>query len=422
VENARQDPFAIHVMGTENAIFFKDDAFRTYPFLPLCNWLAWRRFHPTVAAPYPRTVRLKEIQPRDAVPGSYVSFVTYGRNDGYTPGYIKRVTRATACLAIQLERASVDSEIIITDWNPPADRPLLIESIELPKALRHVSIRGIVVPAEHHYRYAGSHERGIHAGEAADVGMRRARGRFITTKASDTFFSNETIAMIARHNLDPDAMYRIDRHDIAVDDDSIWELDVDALLARFAALSSQPHSLIQQSSFWQLRDLHTNACGDFTLMSAAYWHLLRGHVLDTTVLSLDIDSIAMHAAAGLGVREVRWPAQCKVFKPMHGNLNSVRVIQAWRPWQRKLDRFLFQNVGARTAHWARVTFDYPRRRVRGVDSVLGPSIERNFVAPAGRWARGELPLPTRPENWGLSEVALEERSLCQASWEAPADA
>ncbi len=349
--------------------------------------------------------------------GPYVTFVTYGRNDSYTPSYIGRVTRATALLAGQLERAAIDSEIVIADWNPPADRPLLIESITLPKVLRHVSIRGIIVPSEYHRRFSGSDERGIHAGEAADVCMRRARGRYITTKASDTFFSNETIAMIARLDLHPDAMYRIDRHDVAVNDDSTWELDDGALIARLASLPSQPHSLIQQSSFWRLRDLHTNACGDFTLMSAAYWHLLRGHVLDHTVLSLDIDSIAMHAAAGLGAREIRWPADCKVYKPMHGNLNSVRVIQAWRPWQRKLDKFLFEKVGARTAHWARTTFDYPRRRVRGVDSVLGPSIERNFVAPAGRWARGELPLPTQPENWGLSDVALEERTLCRADWE-----
>jgi hypothetical protein len=352
--------------------------------------------------------------------GPYVSFVTYGRNDGYTPSYIRRVTRATVLLAGQLERAGVASEIVIADWNPPPDRPLLIESIDLPQTLQHVSIRGLIVPPKYHHRFAGSGERGIHAGEAADAGMRRARGRYVTTKASDTFFSNETIAMIARQDLDPDAMYRIDRHDLAVDDDSIWQLDDDALLARFASLPSQPHSLIQQSSFWELRDLHTNACGDFTLMSGAYWHLLRGHVLDNTVLSLDIDSIAMHAAAGLGVREVRWPADCKVYKPMHGNLNSVRVIQAWRPWQRKLDKFLFERVGAKTAHWARTTFDYPRRRVRGVDSVLGPSIERNFVEPAVRWARGELPLATQPENWGLADVTLEERTLCRAAWESPA--
>src|SRR6185436_3018658 len=160
----------------------------------------------------------------------YVSFVTYGRNDGYTPGYVRRVSRATACLAGQLERAGVDAEIIITDWNAPLDRPPLLDVVDLPRALRHVSIRGIIVDPEHHSRFAGARERGFHAGEAANVGIRRARGRFVTPKASDTLFSPPTIARLARQDLDEGTMYRIDRHDVAIDDESIWDLDDDGLL------------------------------------------------------------------------------------------------------------------------------------------------------------------------------------------------
>src|SRR6478752_6041350 len=119
----------------------------------------------------------------------YVSFVTYGRNDAYTPSYVHRVNRATICLARQLDHAAIDAEIIIVDWNPPADRPYLSEILDLPSSLRHVSIRSVVVSPEHHMAFVGSAERGIHAGEAANVGIRRARGQFVTPKASDTFFS-----------------------------------------------------------------------------------------------------------------------------------------------------------------------------------------------------------------------------------------
>ena len=55
----------------------------------------------------------------------YVSFVTWGRNDGYTPDYLRRVSRATNCLASQLERACVDSEIVIVEWNQSTERPFL---------------------------------------------------------------------------------------------------------------------------------------------------------------------------------------------------------------------------------------------------------------------------------------------------------
>jgi hypothetical protein len=325
----------------------------------------------------------------------YISFVTYGRNDAYTPSYVRRVSRATLCLARQLERAGVDSEIVITDWNPPAGRPLLLDSLEAPKSLRHVSIRGIVVGPEHHTRFTASTERGIHTAEAGNVGIRRARGRFVTPKASDTYFSPKVIEMIARRDLDDDA-----------------------LLAKLAELPASPHALIQQMPFWELRDLHTNACGDFTLMSAAHWHLLRGHPRDTTVLSLDIDSLVMHAAAAQGVNECRWPDSCRVFKPSHGNISSVRVRQIWRPWQRRLDKFLSEKVSEAAAHRARTWLNYPRRTVRGIDSLVGPSIERNFVRPASQWARGARPVPTQPENWGLADATLEQRVLCQATWDA----
>ncbi len=349
--------------------------------------------------------------------GPYVSFVTYGRNDGYTENYVARANRATSCLISRLESSGIDAELVFIEWNPPADRPLLLDLFKLPSKLRHVTVRGYIAPPEYHRQFAGSHQAGFHAAEAANSGIRRARGRFITAKASDTFFSPDVFKMIAARTLDADTMYRVDRHDIAVTDERLWDLDDDALLAALASLPSAPHAWIQQSSHWQLRELHTNACGDFTLMAAAYWDYLRGHVRDPTVLSLDIDSLVMHAAAALGVRECRWPDSCRVYKPIHGKVHSERVQQLWKPWQRRLDKFLSEKVSEESAHWARTTFNYPRRGVRGIPSVVGPSIEKNFVRPASRWAKGEKMVPTQPTDWGLRNLTLEMRTLCRADWD-----
>lgn len=49
--------------------------------------------------------------------------------------------------------------------------------------------------------------------------------------------------------------------------------------------------------------------------------------------------------------------------------------------------------------------------------MQGPSIERNFVHLASRWAAGAPFQPSQPENWGLRDEALEERTLCKADWE-----
>ncbi|HTE81425.1 MAG TPA: hypothetical protein VK634_12110, partial [Reyranella sp.] len=109
---------------------------------------------------------------------------------------------------------------------------------------------------------------------------------------------------------------------------------------------------------------------------------------------------------------------CRVYKPAHGNLNNTRVLPIWTGWQRTLDKFLSEKVSQRAAYRTRVLFDYPRRKIRGVESVIGPSIERNFVKPASCWAAGAAFQPSQPENWGLAGVALEERTLCRAAWEA----
>ena len=99
------------------------------------------------------------------------------------------------------------------------------------------------------------------------------------------------------------------------------------------------------------------ASGDFTLIESSYWHLLRGHPRDDTVLSFDIDSLVMHAAAAYGVKECRWPPSCKVFKPVHGRLNNSRIVPVWESWQQKLDYFLAKKVSPRSAHRARTLFD-----------------------------------------------------------------
>ena len=73
---------------------------------------------------------------------------------------------------------------------------------------------------------------------------------------------------------------------------------------------------------------------------------------DRVVLSLDIDSLVMHAAAALGARECRWPDDCRVYKPSHPNVSGARVKQVWVPWQRALDNFLSSKVSQPAALWA----------------------------------------------------------------------
>ena len=98
--------------------------------------------------------------------------------------------------------------------------------------------------------------------------------RFVTPKASDTFYTNAVFEKIAARNLDADTMYRIDRHDISIDSEAIWNLPDDALLEKIESLPPRHMPGSTDSPLGTTRTTH-QCCGDFTLMSAAYWRTSR---------------------------------------------------------------------------------------------------------------------------------------------------
>ena len=346
----------------------------------------------------------------------WLSVISYMRNDGYTADNKLRVQRAVNCIVDQLNAAKINSELILIEWNPPSDRPLLLDELGPFHSGGSVSVKGYIVPPKFHQKYLGSSEAGLHT-EAANVGLRRARGLFLVPKASDTFFSTELIEVLARGDLDKHAIYRCDRYDVEVDLREYDGLSHDACLKQLERTEGTRHARLAMPKHWPMRDLHTAACGDFTLMSRELWYRVRGYPADPTMLLLDLDSLLLHLAAASGGTEHCLPEPCRVIKPVHKKLHGLRTFQIWKTWQQKLDRYLERKYGHAWAHKSRVLLNYPKRGVRHIPSVVGPSVERNFVWPASRWARGAIPKLTQGKDWGLAKEALEERSLCRASWE-----
>lgn len=348
-----------------------------------------------------------------------LSVVTYMRNDEYTVDNKLRMHRAVSCIVGQLTAADIESELILVEWNPPPDRPLLLDELGQFQSGGPVTVKGYVVPSKFHNKYRGSSEAGLHT-EAANVGLRRARGRFLLPKASDTFFSTELVETLATCELDKDRIYRCDRFDVEVDLSNYANLDQKAFLTQLEALDGVRHARLDMPTQWRVRDLHTGACGDFTLMSRELWHRVRGYPADPTMLLLDLDSLLLHLAAACGGTEYCFPAPCRTIKPVHKKLHGFRTFPIWKAWQRKLDQYLEKKHGHLWAHRVRVLLNYPKRGVRHIPSVIGPSIERNFIWPASRWARGARPRITQGKDWGLANEILEERMLCRASWDVGA--
>jgi hypothetical protein len=349
----------------------------------------------------------------------YISIVGWVRNDGYMDGYLPRIRHAIRVLVSQLQRHRVPSEVIVVEWNPPVDRPLIADLLGDLGDGGCVTVRFVVVDGRYHKPLVGAQFKGMHVLNAANAGLRRARGRFVVPKALDTYFTEAVIEEIARAQLKDEEAYRCDRYDVAFDTEEWLQWSESQLFNRMAENVVEHHARLAQSPYWAIRDLHTNACGDFTLMAAHRWHQIRGFQNDPTVLCLDADSIALHAAAAHGVHEVCWPHSCRVYKVIHDNTFLKRVSQDWHSWQYRLERLVMDRVSTRLAINLRVWFDYPRRRIRGVDGIVGPSIERNFVVKARRYARNDTSLVTNTDDWGLAGELLMERTIARADWDAP---
>ena len=96
------------------------------------------------------------------------------------------------------------------------------------------------------------------------------------------------------------------------------------LVARCHLFLYSPRLLIRRALWGALRftdplpKVHTNACGDFTLMSRARWFELRGYP-ELPLWSMHIDSLLCYMAVASGLREHVFRPPAKIFHMEHHN-------------------------------------------------------------------------------------------------------
>jgi hypothetical protein len=148
--------------------------------------------------------------------GPYLSVVVATRNDDHGGDPLKRLQAFINTFAVQCRRTPLDAELIVVEWNPPSDRPRVSELCRVPSDAPF-PVRFVEVPAELHQKLRFGSVLPLFQMIAKNVGIRRARGRFILATNIDIIFSNELVAYLARGQLEPGCMYRVDRHDIESD-------------------------------------------------------------------------------------------------------------------------------------------------------------------------------------------------------------
>ena len=116
----------------------------------------------------------------------------------------------------QCSRHRVPAELIVVEWDPPADRPRLHQALNWP-ASEYCEVRILEVPEELHRTLRHWRVLPLYQMIAKNAGIRRARGEYILATNIDILFSDELFAFLAAREPRPGKMYRIDRWDVMAD-------------------------------------------------------------------------------------------------------------------------------------------------------------------------------------------------------------
>lgn len=265
------------------------------------------------------------------------------------------------------DRYGLDYELLFVEWNPPPDKDKIFELIKWPTTARQKSIRIIEVPSAIHNRFPNSGCMPIFEYIAKNVGIRRAKGKWILATNPDLLFNEELIRFLAYGQLSPDCFYRIDRYDVGATvpldipfeeqlkfcsqhvvkinkfyasievkrDGSALRL-LGELIRRYRLLwaywrQTQLKNPVDGQVIGPRDGLHRNAAGDFFLMHRDLWDNLRGYPELTT--HSHIDAIMCWIAASYGLRQVILRQPMRLYHQEHDrSIHRMLPKTDWRPW------------------------------------------------------------------------------------------
>src|SRR5437763_8768684 len=85
-----------------------------------------------------------------------LSVVVTSRNDDHGGSLLRRMQTFVNALAGQCQRHGLAAELVVVEWNPPADRPRLAAALRWPADAGPCRVRFVEVPAAVHRRFRHS--------------------------------------------------------------------------------------------------------------------------------------------------------------------------------------------------------------------------------------------------------------------------
>jgi len=224
-----------------------------------------------------------------------ISVVVTTRNDDHGGDQVARINMFMQSLRHTTELASAEVELVIVEWNPPANRPGLAEVLDF-----QVPTKIIIVPREFHDSFPNNNVGPLFQMIAKNVGIGRAKYPYVCASNPDLFWSAELLLEL-EPMLGKNKIFRTPRVDIkstAIPTAATPEGRVQELLGHEIEWHNRP---------W-MDGLLTDACGDFQLLHIDHWRSIGGYC-GWPIWSIHIDSLFSVCAYHAGMQQIvlRWP-------------------------------------------------------------------------------------------------------------------
>ena len=227
----------------------------------------------------------------------YLSVIMTGRNDNYAEGFVDRFQKSIDMWSYLVAKNSFSEnmEIVIVEWNPPKNKPMLKDVLSLPK---NIDFRVIIIPNDLHIslthtKYDAPDADSIPFYEfiAKNAAGRRCESPFLLFTNPDIIYNNEIVSFFAKMELNKKRFYRIDRDGItsSIPDD----LDYDDQL-KFC-LKNIDKEYVKKNQICRTRYVHTKASGDFLLIPKWVFVAMKGY-LEIRVGGAAIDRFGLYCA------------------------------------------------------------------------------------------------------------------------------
>ncbi|EKX40129.1 hypothetical protein GUITHDRAFT_113865 [Guillardia theta CCMP2712] len=352
----------------------------------------------------------------------YVSIILAARNDGHEGNFMTRLQTSLDQLAAAARmHPTLSAELVLVEWAPSHHRPPLRRALAWPAGLPPVRI--IRVPASIHAALPQAAKDGFPQFYAKNVGMRRARGKFVLVTNGDILLGQVLVGILADRQLDEEAFYRIDRHD---------------LLQRFhPTMRKGDMTEAAQGALRRVMTMQRLAVGDLLSRVGLEWDALgelhrttHGHLRITFPDDLLVRTQYWDAVTLLGDGPVvRYPPEgMEEEEEKEGYANQHLVIRTNQTGGRKRKFFMmpvlvdsFLTVAAAAAGYKQNIFMPPAcvfhqyhpqgTMPQRVAETVGEKEISAFIANV-TWMLEEMtPILVNDENWGYAQESFEEEEI-----------